>query len=556
MNGIRIWLKSWSKRYWNSFSFVGLVFATLFFAASVTPSLLPRPYVVQGILSGFSLAIGYGVGVFLVWLWQFLELRQPTDKLNTWSKRVTTVIVAIVFFLFVRQSAAWQNSIRELMEMPPVETADPYRFFVIALIVAVFLVAITRSLILAGQVLSRRLGRYIPRRISIALSTLVVLTIAILISNGLIAKGLLRSADKFFLKLDEVTDDGIEQPSKSLICGNPDSLVSWDIIGRRGKEFIVAGPTQESIFEFTGKDAKRPIRVYVGMSTDLEDSDKAKMALAELKRVGGFDRKVLIIATPTGTGWLDEGAVDPIEYLHNGDTAIVATQYSYLPSWMTILVEPMRARHSATLLFNEIYDYWTTLPKQERPELYLFGLSLGSFGSEGSAELISTFEDPIQGAVRSGPPFPSGGWASIVAAREEGSPIWMPKYRDSSMIRFTAQTNHLQTNERWGPIRDVYIQYASDPMVWFSPRLAWRCPQWLNEPRGPDVSPALRWYPIVTFLQVGFDLPMATSVPIGYGHNYSPSSYIDAWVAVTQPEGWTEKELIRLKKYFMPSTES
>ena len=556
MNGIRIWLKSWSRRYWNSFSFVGLVFATLFFAASVTPSLLPRPYVVQGILSGFSLAIGYGVGVFLVWLWQFLELRQPTDKLNTWSKRVTTVIVAIVFFLFVRQSAAWQNSIRELMEMPPVETADPYRFFVIALIVAVFLVAITRSLILAGQVLSRRLGRYIPRRISIALSTLVVLTIAILISNGLIAKGLLRSADKFFLKLDEVTDDGIEQPSKSLICGNPDSLVSWDIIGRRGKEFIVAGPTQESIFEFTGKDAKRPIRVYVGMSTDLEDSDKAKMALAELKRVGGFDRKVLIIATPTGTGWLDEGAVDPIEYLHNGDTAIVATQYSYLPSWMTILVEPMRARHSATLLFNEIYDYWTTLPKQERPELYLFGLSLGSFGSEGSAELISTFEDPIQGAVRSGPPFPSGGWASIVAAREEGSPIWMPKYRDSSMIRFTAQTNHLQTNERWGPIRDVYIQYASDPMVWFSPRLAWRCPQWLNEPRGPDVSPALRWYPIVTFLQVGFDLPMATSVPIGYGHNYSPSSYIDAWVAVTQPEGWNEKELIRLKKYFMPSTES
>lgn len=38
--------------YKRSFSFVGLMMAGLFFAASVTPSLLPRTYVVQGILSG------------------------------------------------------------------------------------------------------------------------------------------------------------------------------------------------------------------------------------------------------------------------------------------------------------------------------------------------------------------------------------------------------------------------------------------------------------------------------------------------------------------------
>ena len=87
-------------------------------------------------------------------------------------------------------------------------------------------------------------------------------------------------------------------------------------------------------------------------------------------------------------------------------------------------------------------------------------------------------------------------------------------------------------------------------MVWFSPDLAWTNPQWLAEPRGPDVSAHLRWYPIVTFLQIAFDMSMATTVPIGYGHNYSPSSYLDAWIAVTQPKEWTEEKTASLKELF------
>jgi uncharacterized membrane protein len=117
-------------------------------------------------------------------------------------------------------------------------------------------------------------------------------------------------------------------------------------------------------------------------------------------------------------------------------------------------------------------------------------------------------------------------------------------------VRFTAQENALDTGRPWGAMRFVYVQYASDPMIWFSPDLAWVRPDWLAAGRGPDVSKGLRWYPIVTFLQVAYDLPMATTVPLGYGHNYSPSSYIDAWIAVTQPEGWTPQKTIRLKSHF------
>jgi uncharacterized membrane protein len=68
-------------------------------------------------------------------------------------------------------------------------------------------------------------------------------------------------------------------------------------------------------------------------------------------------------------------------------------------------------------------------------------------------------------------------------------------------------------------------------------------------PRGPDVSPQLRWYPAVTFLQLTLDMPMATTAPIGYGHVFAPAHYIDAWIAVTDVRNWSPEEVKRLKQY-------
>ena len=118
-------------------------------------------------------------------------------------------------------------------------------------------------------------------------------------------------------------------------------------------------------------------------------------------------------------------------------------------------------------------------------------------------------------------------------------------------MRFTGRRNAIdEAGNSWGPLRIVYIQHASDPMVFFSPDLAWREPEWLHGRRGPDVSPHLTWWPMVTSLQIGFDLPMATSVPLGYGHNYDAGSYIDAWIEVTDPKPWTNEQTTRLKELF------
>jgi uncharacterized membrane protein len=263
---------------------------------------------------------------------------------------------------------------------------------------------------------------------------------------------------------------------------------------------------------------------------------------------------VLVVATPTGTGWLDPGGVDTLEYLHAGDTAIVSMQYSYLPSWITILVDPDHSQDSALALFDAVYGHWKTLSRDSRPKLYLHGLSLGSMGSAASADLLTVFEDPIHGALWSGPPFPNAHWARATTARNPDSPMWLPTFRDGSLLRFTGRECTLHGGRRWGPMRLVYIQHASDPMTFFSPELLYRRPDWLVGARGPDVSPYLRWYPIVTFLQIGFDVPMATSVPTGYGHNYAPSSYIDAWVEITQPPAWDAEATIRLKERFGESS--
>lgn len=544
------WITAAAKQYAQSFSFIGLVVAIVFFAASVTPSLLPRPYVVQGLLSGFSLAVGYLCGIAAVLFWKFLGLRQPSERLDRISKRITSVIVAIVFVISLARMADWQNSIRQLMQMAPVETTYPYRIGLIAIVTAIVLVALGRLFAFLCVNASRGLSHYFPPRIASTLAFVLVGLATLLLLNDVVAKRLLNVADQFFDRLDSLADAEVAMPSDDRLSGSEDSLITWDTIGRRGKAFVAGGPTKSEIGELTGRDAEVPIRVYAGLRSRPTTRGRAKLALEELVRVGGFEREVLIVATPTGTGWLDPSAVDTVEYLNDGDTAIVSIQYSYLPSWMSILVDPTRSRLAANALFDEVYGHWTTLPKDQRPRLYLHGLSLGAMGSVMSADLYTIFDDPIHGAVWSGTPFPSQPWQELIRDRNAGSPAWLPTFRDSSMVRFMNQSAHFRSDQRWGAMRNVYIQYPSDPMVWFSPSLAFERPRWLDEPRGEDVSPLLKWYPIITLLQLAFDLPMATSVPLGHGHNYAPASYIDAWLEVTAPPDWEADQTDGLKRFF------
>ncbi|MFN7053800.1 MAG: alpha/beta-hydrolase family protein, partial [Gemmobacter sp.] len=161
---------------------------------------------------------------------------------------------------------------------------------------------------------------------------------------------------------------------------------------------------------------------------------------------------------------------------------------------------------------------------------------------------VQVIADPHDGALLSGPPFGSPTWRAVTAARNAGTPAWLPEFRDGSVVRFTAQDNRLDDAPApWSNFRLIYLQYASDAVVFFDPDAWWRPPAWMALPRGPDVSPDMVWLPVVTQLQLGVDIMMAVVPPMGHGHVYAFEHYLDAWASLTDAPGWTPEALARLR---------
>ena len=542
-----------SKELWRSFSTAGLLLGTLFFAASLTPTLLPRTFLTQGLLSGWALAAGYGIGAFGGWLWTYMELPQLNDRVLRVGTLAAASACAIVAVISLWEAAGWQNSIRRLMELEPVDTAHPIKVSVIALAVFAVLIAVARFFRLTLRVVTTRIRRFLPARVSNVIGVIATVALFWLVINGVLFRGFLRAAEVSFREFDALIEPETAPPTAPLKTGSSASLLAWDKLGRAGREFIASGPTREDISAFSGNAALSPIRVYVGLRSADTAESRAMLALQELKRVGAFERSELIILTPTGTGWIDPAAIDSVEYLRGGNVASVALQYSYLASWLYLLMDPGYGEDVARALFKEIYGYWITLPRDKRPKLYLHGISLGARNSERSTDLIEILNDPFDGALWSGPPYTSRLWRWVTDRRNPGSPVWLPRFRDGSLVRFMNQHREAAEppgpNAAWGPIRIVYLQYASDPATFFDYRSLYREPEWMRPPRGPDVSLQVRWYPVVTLLQLALDMFMSTEAPIGFGHVYAPAHYIDAWIEVTNVRGWSPDQIARLKQH-------
>lgn len=540
------------RRLWRSLSMSGLLLGTLFLAASLTPTLLPRSFLTQGVLAGCSLAAGYGIGVFGRWLWAYMEIPQPESRLLRVAKLAAASGCAVVAVISLRRAALWQNSIRELMQLEPVDTAHPLEVALIALAVFAILMALARLFQLTLRSVATRVSSFLPRRLSNVIGIIAATALFWSMISGVLFRVALQVADASFQEYDKLIEPDTEPPTDPLKTGSSASLLAWHELGRAGRQFISSGPTRQDIGAFSGRQSLEPVRVYVGLRSADTLEMRAKLALEELKRVGGFERSVLIVITPTGTGWVDPAALDSVEYLHDGAVASVALQYSYLGSWLYLLAGADYGADAARALFQEIYRYWTTLPKGKRPRLYLHGLSLGAANSEQSTDLIEVLGDPFAGALWSGPPYSSRLWRFLTDRRNPGSPAWLPRFRDGSFVRFMNQHSKAagpDSNSAWGPMRVVYLQYASDPVTFFDYRSLYREPDWMLPPRGPDVSPQLRWYPVVTLLQLTLDMLMATTAPIGYGHVYAPAHYIDAWIEVTDVREWSSQDITRLKQH-------
>jgi uncharacterized membrane protein len=536
------------QRLFGALSAGGLILGTLFFAASLTPSLIPRTFVMQGALSGACFAVGYGIGVGWRWLWRYMGLPGLGHRYLRVLKILAASLCAAVAIWFLWQTSVWQNSIRGLMGLEPVSNAHSLEICLISIVTFLALVLLARIFAVVVAYASNVADRFMPPRVARVIGIAVGVVLFWSIASGVLARFALHRIDISFAAIDALIEPDQERPTSPSMTGSSASLIAWNELGRMGRRFVAGGPTASDIEAFTQKPALTPIRVYAGLGTADSVEERARLALEELKRVGGFERSILVVITPTGTGWVDPSAMAPLEYLHNGDVASIAMQYSYLSSPLSLLIEPGYGAEAARALFSVVYGYWTTLPKDRRPKFYLQGLSLGSLNSERSTSLFEILADPIQGAVWSGPPFANTIWSRVTAGRNAGSPAWLPRFRDGSMFRFMNQDGIVPADAPWGPMRIVYLQYASDATTFFDPHYAYLRPDWMNAPRGPDVSPQLQWFPVVTMLQLAVDMMLANATPMGYGHVFAPEHYLDAWLAVTAPQGWTPDRIAKLKQ--------
>ena len=92
----------------------------------------------------------------------------------------------------------------------------------------------------------------------------------------------------------------------------------------------------------------------------------------------------------------------------------------------------------------------------------------------------------------------------------------------------------------------LYLQHASDPIVWLSPDLILHRPDWLTEPPGPDVTGEMIWIPFVTFWQVTMDMLEPVDTPPGHGHTYT-LEFVDGWATLLDPPGWTSQKANELR---------
>ena len=519
----------------------GLITGVLFFVVSLLPSMLPRSSINQGVVSGIALMIGYGLGAAWQWAWNFLEIPSPKGRVWRIVVIVWYLVLAVLVVSGMWRHVGWQNNVRDLFGMDRISATVWLMVIPVTIAVAALILIVARSAAeavpphhpAAGTASTTPAGPATRRNRPGAAAVGTVEW-----NSG---KRLLRRRQPDLRSPGHRHRRRVSQPESANRSGSPESIVAWESLGRKGRTFVATGPTVEELNAYHGGGAVEPIRVYAGLKSARTPAARAELVLEELQRTGAFEREVLVVATTTGTGFLEPNAVDSLEYVHNGDTAIAGVQYSYLPSWISLLADQDEVKETSQVVFDTIHGYWSTLPENSRPEIYVYGLSLGSYGVESILTSIDIVNEPIDGALLVGPPF--------VNNHVE------PTGRRSGRGQLACDT-HLRTGPHravhqrgkrsepaageWGDTKVLYLQHASDPVVFFSPELLLGEPDWLLEgQRGSDLTDDFVWFPFVTMFQVLIDLPAAGSVPEGFGHLYTRQANADAWIAVTEPDGWT-----------------
>lgn len=506
---------------------------------AMTPSLLPRPALFQGVIAAVAFGVGYLLGAIV---WRLLRA--------LWHPRVSAavrralwigygVVWAVAAAVLAVLAVGWQNEVRRLVEMAPLDGADGLAFAAGFLPLTVLLLAIGRGVRRMFQALRDRIGAPVAMMLSAStvLAGIAALTLVVSVA-----------VDRVYLDRNAHPSAGVVEPASADRSAGSGSAIRWQDVGRHGGDFLAGGPDAAEIAELTHRPAMPPIRVYAGLESAATAQERAALVVAELERTGAFERSVLVVATTTGSGWLKPQSMDALKYLHGGDTAIAAMQYAYTPSWVSFVFDPDAPVQTARVLFDAIEARWKQLPAGHRPKLVVYGLSLGAHGGQAVFGDVPELRARTDGALFLGSPAGSAMWQGLQAARDAGSPAWQPVLDDGREVRWMSREgDQNRLPGPWVHPRVLYLQHATDPVTWLAPELLWRSPEWLEPAqRGADVSPDMRWIPVVTAVQVGIDMLGGEAVPARHGHNFG-DVVTTGWREVTGDAGLDAAAVARIQ---------
>ncbi|KXU87530.1 hypothetical protein CI15_15430 [Paraburkholderia monticola] len=548
----------------------GSLLALLFWWQSLTPTMIPRSWATQTVISAICVAIGYGLGTLagygahrLVARWG----RLPRNEIRRRSWIALVVVWLIALVLGAKLWLGWQNEQRSFMGMASLVWSDGVLVGVISPFAAALLVVVARVVARGVAAVRRLIQRHVPSIVSVPATALLIILIGIALGRGVVLPALTSAVNFVHSRANEDTTEGTVAPESSAVSGGSESFVAWDSLGRMGRDFVAAVTSTQRLALFHGADASlvEPVRVYVGVRSADTLEERAQLAVRELERAGGFDRKLLVVWIPTGTGWIVPNAAASLEQLYRGDTAIVAIQYSFLPSRYAIFMDAGLANEAGITLFDAVRARWSQLPPQRRPKLVLFGKSLGAAGVEApfvaahASSSVANMVARTDGVLIAGAKQSNPIHAQLTRERDRGSPFWQPIFDGGRTVRFQNRDPHqVALDAAWPSPRIVYLQHPADPAVFWSVEAFWRPPEWLARPRGFDMPDAMRWFPLVSGVQAVADVIHQLGVPQGFGHNYSAEDYIRGWASVVPPEGWTDADTHRLARFLdeIPGDES
>lgn len=537
----------WGGRAWHNgamaVSFLGVIAALAMYAVSVAPSLMARSWAWHAVASGVLVSCGYVAGVVI----QNVGARviamtgltiHASEPVEIGFRACVAALFAIWWLYAVIQSYRRARVAARLVNMPG-ETLGEYLLGTAGTtVIAWCLIAIVAGMNRVGRMLIGALGGYMPHPAAVVVGVVILAAIVFFLTSNVILRGGIGFFRHRAEQMNMRTARGIFKPFVPERSASPASPVTWASVGGQGRVFLGRGPSRLDIAQVCGGEAMEPIRVYSGMPTGGAGIEQAAATVvAELRRTGAFDRAVILIAASTGSGWVDEWQVQPLEFLTRGNCATASLQYSYVPSalnWLTGL-EP--AQEASAALFRAVRAELDTMDEADRPALFVCGESLGAFASQSVFSSVEDALSQVDGALWVGTPAFTPMHTELTSARHRGSPEVAPVVYNGRRVRFVNEPSDLRTDlygrelGPWGFPRFVYAQHASDPVVWWNRKLLWTQPDWLRERAGRDVSPFVEFTRFVTFIQVLADLPVAGTAPGGHGHTYN-EELIPLWRAI------------------------